>query len=99
MTAEVLWARLQDLLDATLALRRTAVDDRPAGDAMLLDLIDDELAGLLAVVQEAAATAPAARQARHDLAAERGGAWRAWNVALDQDLACWQEALRAARGR
>jgi hypothetical protein len=135
MTAEVLWARLQDVLDATLALRRTAVDDRPAGDVLLLDVIEDELAGLLAVVEEAVAAAaeargdadpgraraarrrchalveeadrllaagvdaPAARQARHDLAAERGGVWRAWNVAFDQDLARWREALQAARGR
>jgi hypothetical protein len=62
--------RLQELGDAALALRFTAVDDRPAGDAALLDALDDELATLLATIQEAVTAAaavpraPTRRQAR-----------------------------------
>jgi hypothetical protein len=60
---EILRIRLQELRDAALALQFTAVEDRPAGDAALLDILEDEIATLLATVLDAVAAAAAVPRA------------------------------------
>jgi hypothetical protein len=60
---EPLWTSLLDLRRAALTLRSTAVEDRPAGDAAVLDVLEDETTTLLGTVQDLVAAASAVRRA------------------------------------